>query len=165
MTDQPLDAEALTKDILDRLVKETWIKQYAFTDGKGYNIAWTPHGGMTAMAMKEWRKKLALGDGDERPLILDMVAHGLMPHPTSNATTINAAFKHYVQSGLAVRATFKPNIGCDIEWTDLGQNFIKNYASLVDALKISADEDRLIMFFTLMECWAPNWDTPTNLRS
>lgn len=164
MPDQPLDAEGLTKDILDRLVRETWVKHYTYTDGKGYLIGWTPHGGMTAMAMKEWREKLALGDGDERPLILDLLAHGLMPHPASNATTINAAFIPYVQSGLAVRATFTQNVGCDIEWTEFGRKFLANYATLVDALKISGDEDRLIMFFTVMACWAPNWDTPTNIR-
>lgn len=164
MSNQSPDVDAPIRDLLDRLVRETWIKHYIYTDGKGYDIGWTPHGGMTAMAFKEWRKKLALGDGDERPLILDMLAHGVMPDQASNAETINAALKPYVISGLASRATFTQNIGCDIQWTDLGRDFLKNFASLTDALKISADEDRLIMLFTLMECWAPSFDTPTNIR-
>jgi hypothetical protein len=164
MPQDPIDADGLAKDILDRLVRATWIKQYTYTDGKGYDIGWSPHGGMTAMALKEWRKKLDLGGGDGRPLILDIFAHGLSPDPASEPATVMAALQYYVTSGLCSRAIFKPKIGCDIVWTDFGRDFLKNFAVLIDKLKISGDQDRLIIFFSLIECWAPDWDTPTNIR-
>ena len=63
------------------------------TDGQGFVISWTKHGGLSAVAFKDWRRRLALGKNDERPLILDMLAHNISPHPASDPETMNSALR------------------------------------------------------------------------
>jgi hypothetical protein len=159
---ETFDADALTTDVLDRMVKATWIHHYTQTEGKGYFIAWTTHGGLTAMAFREFHKKLELGENDERPVILDMLAHHQSPNPASNSEFMNSTLKPYVTAGIATRARFIPNVGCDIEVTKFGDDFLKNFAIMTDALGISGDEDRLIVFFVIVACWAPDAEQSKN---
>ncbi len=86
-----------------------------------------------------------------------MFAHG--GHENSDSKTVNSALRLYATAGFAKRAKFIPKVGCEIEWTEFGQAFLKNFATMIDALCISGDEDRLIMLFYLMECWAPDQDS------
>ncbi len=67
------------EQVLERMLRAGWIKEFTFTEAKGFHIVWTEEGGLNAVLLKQWYKDLALGDADDLPMFACIIADGWAP--------------------------------------------------------------------------------------
>lgn len=154
------EMRALFGRIMDRMVEAQWLHSYTFTEGKGYHLNWIERGTLAAMQLKDWGERLRLLGADERPLLLFHLANGNLPHPDSNAATVNAVLRPLADAGLASHAVFRSGVGCELVWTASGVAFCDEFIGLVSELGLTIDEDELLILFQIAAGWAPGLDTP-----
>ena len=155
--------DSLAADLLEKLVRNGLVAEFDRSP-RGIEIGWTPHGAMAAIGFKTLALQLKLIEADERPLLLDALAHGHTADPSRRADTLNAALQHYITCGFAKHINFTFGVGLEVTWTELGQTALKSFAAVTDALGIAGDEDHLILFFVIMQTCAPDSKTPILLR-
>lgn len=154
------EMHAINDDLFSRMLVAGWLKNYTFTQGKGWHLQWTETGALAALELKKMRHDLALGGGDERPVIASILAHGQSPDIRSLAKTVNDALRPFLTSGLASRALFVHMKYCEVQWTKDGERFCARLVEMLAALKIEmGDQDRLIALFTAADGRAPDGET------
>ena len=62
--------------ILDLMLKAGWLHHHAYTEGKGFHLAWSVKGAARASGLSRIIQGCSLDEGDKTPLVFDILAYG-----------------------------------------------------------------------------------------
>ncbi len=66
----------LHEDVFNRMLKAGWLQSFNFTEGVGWDLAWTAKGTGRSARVKDIAISYGLADDDGAPAAFDVLCHG-----------------------------------------------------------------------------------------